>query len=385
MNRSLTLVSGAKKNIGDFLIFNKCREMIQHHLNPDQILELKRTEDFGPHIESINQTDALIICGGPGYRTDFYPGTYPFLKYLDEFTIPILPLGLGWQGEPLFLPKRFRFTPRSEKHIMRIHRKIPTSTTRDEITKSILNRVGIMNVINSGCPTLFDIEKMKDNSPFSKPKEIDTIAVSMAQNPLLHSQNVDLITEISRRFPDVSKLALFHRGTSADAFTHKAEGESLTRLVQQTEALGYEIMDLSYDINRIEIYQEASFHVGYRVHGHAFCVSQRIPSFLLWEDGRGQGMSLNLKIAGVPARRVRLADRLPLLERIRKRAVSAEKRYGFLSSITINSGAIPSIMHLIENQISNDFNMFNSTPRRLAELYCNLRGFFDQTENFLYN
>jgi hypothetical protein len=359
--------------------------MIKHHLKPGQILELKRNEDFGPHIEDINKTDAIIICGGPGYRANFYPGTYPFLKYIDDFTVPVIPLGLGWQGEPLFLPKKFRFSLQSEKFIARIHRTIPVSTTRDELTKSILSNIGIMNVINSGCPTLFDLGKMNSNTPFSKPSEIDKIAVSMAQNPMLHPQNVDLLSEIDTRFPNVSKLALFHRGISADAYTDQAEGKSLIQLVEQTEKLGYEIVDLSYDINRIEVYHKASFHVGYRVHGHAFCVSQRIPSFLLWEDGRGQGMSLNLKITGVPARKARLTDRMPLPGRIKRRAVLAEKQHGSLGSITINSGAISSVMRLIDDQVQNDFNMFNSTPKRLEELYSKLVEFFNQTENFLYN
>ena len=64
---------------------------------------------------------------------------------------------------------------------------------------------------------------------------------------------------------------------------------------------GYEVVDTSYDLERIRFYDECDLHVGYRVHSHLYFLSQRRPSFLLHEDGRGRGMSSALNVVGVDA------------------------------------------------------------------------------------
>lgn len=383
MSRSVTLISGALKNVGDFLIFNKAKELITHFLKPSNTLIHKRTDDFRDQISKINETDAIFICGGPGYRKLFYPKVYPFLEYYEEITAPVIPYGLGWQGLPRYLPTRFKFSPMSEEFIRKIHRKIPVSTTRDEITKEVLNQIGVTNVINTGCPTLFEFDKMANKQTFHKPASISSVVISMAQDPHLHRQNVDLLRAVGQLFPDAEKYALFHRGIGADEQTTKDEGEDLRKLVAKSSDSGYEIIDLAYDINQMRIYRDADLHIGYRVHGHAFSVSHRIPSFLLWEDGRGQGMSGNLGLKGVPAFKTKKLDKVPRPRRFDRYINFAEAKLPFLNPFPPNENAVREIIAIVQSQLANDFDAFDQVPGKLEILYTRMKKFFSTMDDFL--
>jgi hypothetical protein len=383
MGRSFTLISGALKNVGDFLIFSKAKELITHFLKPSDTIIHTRTDELGNNLSEINKTDALFICGGPGYRTAFYPHVYPFLKYLNEITIPIIPYGLGWQGLPRYLPKRFKFSLISEKYIRRLHQMIPVSTTRDEITKGILNRIGVTNVINTGCPTLFEFDKIASRQAFRKPAGVESIVVSMAQDSHLHRQNIDLLRAMNQLFPDAQKYALFHRGVGADDKTTKEEGEILEKLVSKSREVGYEVIDLAYNADLLQVYENADLHIGYRVHGHAFSVSHRIPTFLLWEDGRGQGMSENLGLKGVRAFRTKILDRLPRPRRLDRYINYAEAKAPFLNPFPPNDNAINEVIALVRSQIESNFSAFDHVPQRLEFLFSRMQDFFSIIESSL--
>ncbi|MHA2024028.1 MAG: polysaccharide pyruvyl transferase family protein [Candidatus Thorarchaeota archaeon] len=383
MSRTLTLVSGALKNVGDFLISEKCQEMVDVFLKPSDTLVLIRDADFKPHLAEINNTDALIICGGPGYNIGFYGHIYPFLKLYDRIRVPIIPLGLGWRGFPLYHPERFKFSEKSRSAIRRIHTRIANSSTRDELTRAILLHNGVENVINTGCPTLFDLEKMLDNTQFRIPSEINQIAVSMAQQPVLHSQNLQLLDRLKDAFPDSDISVVFHRGLGADKYTSSEEGINLRKFVAGVKKRGFKIIDLAYDLNGIKIYNEVDFHIGYRVHAHAYSVSKRVPTFLMWEDGRGQGMSQNLGLIGVPARKTALVDSLPGSTTIKTYLAKGERR--IIGEPGPNPEAINQVMQIIQDQIETEFKAFNHTPQRLAQLFSRLQEFFLSNENFLYS
>ncbi|MGQ4912131.1 MAG: polysaccharide pyruvyl transferase family protein [Candidatus Thorarchaeota archaeon] len=383
MSRKYTLVSGAFKNLGDFLISEKSKEMIDRFLKPASSLILKRIEDFEPHLSDINDTDAIIICGGPGYNTRFYGGVYPFLNLSDRITVPIIPLGLGWRGYPLYHPERFQFSAESVAAIRRIHKGIANSSTRDEMTRQILARYGVANVINTGCPTLFDFEKIEKKTRFRIPSDVEQIAVSMAQKPLLHGQNLQLLESLREAFPKSGVVAVFHRGIDADKYTSKKEGTALRSLVKTVKSHGFETIDAAYNLASIKVYDDIDFHVGYRVHAHAYCVSQRVPTFLLWEDGRGQAMSQTLQLPGIRARNEAIIDSLPVSTKVRHYLAKGEQI--IRGEPGPNRSAISQMMQMIHNQIDNGFEMFEHTPQRIDKLFSRLQLFFQSNEKALYS
>lgn len=72
------------------------------------------------------------------------------------------------------------------------------------------------------------------------------------------------------------------------------------------------IRDVSGDVNKLDFYQDCDLHIGYRVHAHLYFISQRTPSILINEDGRGLGMGVSL---GLPVFDVNEKD---LIDRIQK-------------------------------------------------------------------
>ena len=132
------LLSGAKKNAGDFLIFNRAKSLLEEHLNEDFTV-LKRWEKLDDKLDLVNSSRGIIICGGPGYDRIFYRGIYPLTEPLEKLEVPVIPFGLGWCGKPTNLDE-FQFTESSLNAIKDIHSKIEVSSVRDVLTQKLLAR-----------------------------------------------------------------------------------------------------------------------------------------------------------------------------------------------------------------------------------------------------
>lgn len=290
-----TLLYGAKKNVGDFLILDRAVKLFKHHKPNEELHLVKRWLLVDEHLEVINQSKAIILCGGPAYQRGFYPEIYPLTERLMDIKVPIIPFGLGWFSEfPEQEPDEFTFSNSSYLMIDRIHRSVPLTSTRDYYTERILKRHGWHNTIMTGCPAWYELEYIeKDFTPIQKVKKV---VVTTAQNNTFHEQNMQLIGETAKLFPEAEKYCVFHRGILSDEETSKQEERDLLKLKAVAEQHGYHIVDASYNVANIEFYKECDLHVGYRVHAHIYFLSIRKPSFLLHEDGRGRGFSdaLNL-------------------------------------------------------------------------------------------
>lgn len=159
-----TLLYGAKKNVGDFLILDRAIKLLEEH-RPDRKLNLvKRWLPIDDHIEEINNSKAILLCGGPAYQKDFYPGIYPLTEKLSSIKVPIIPFGLGWFSE--FANQdwdEFNFSNSSYLMIDRIHSSIPLSSTRDYYTEQILRENGFSNTIMTGCPAWYELNSIKES------------------------------------------------------------------------------------------------------------------------------------------------------------------------------------------------------------------------------
>jgi hypothetical protein len=115
----IVLLSGEKKNIGDFLITERARRLFAHLLD-DEIIILDRFKNLESDIDLINSARFLVLCGGPAYASDIYKGIYPLVDDLRKIKVPIIPFGLGWCGRPSN-PMEFKFTNDSKRLLDNIH------------------------------------------------------------------------------------------------------------------------------------------------------------------------------------------------------------------------------------------------------------------------
>ena len=300
----VVLLSGQIKNIGDFLITERGRLLFKEFVD-DEIVILDRTKDLTPHLETINKSRMLVLCGGPAYASDIYKGIYPLVSDLSLIRVPIIPFGLGWCGRPAGEPLKFKFNQESHIFLENVHKNISSSSCRCDVTKSVLNNNGFDNVTMTGCPVWYDLPSI--GKPFKKPKLVKKIVFTTAADPKLIGQTISLTRILKKNFPESEITMTYHRGIFPDEHTtiRATIGYLAMAVGSKFIQSNIKIKDVAYDLKRLDFYDDCDFHLGYRVHAHLYFLSKRLPSILINEDGRGEGM---VKTMGLPVLNVTDTD-----------------------------------------------------------------------------
>jgi hypothetical protein len=297
-----TLLTGAKINMGDFLITDRCQKLLKAHLPDEEQFVLPHWEQLDSHLERINSSKAIIIMGGPGFQPQFYPGVYKLASDLSRIKVPIVPMGLGWKGVPgdYRTLQGYRFSPVATDVLKRISLETTFLGCRDYMTAEVLRRNGISNPLMTGCPVWYHLDSL--GKPFSRPSAVNSIVVTPAQRPVYRDQSVALLKEITTLLPKAKKYCSFNRGIDQEhPLLSAGEKRNNRHIADAANGLGYEVKDTSGGLENTEFYEDCDLHLGYRVHSHLHFISRRMPSILLHEDGRGRGMSEALNLLGVDA------------------------------------------------------------------------------------
>lgn len=119
---NISLLSGAYKNAGDFLIVSRCKELLQNSAPNTLITEYERGSALDEVIEQINKTDVLVIGGGPAYIEYLYPKIIPLVENLEDIKVPIFAMALGWNGQNDFSKAvyKYSFSDSTKKLLRRI-------------------------------------------------------------------------------------------------------------------------------------------------------------------------------------------------------------------------------------------------------------------------
>lgn len=288
----IIVLTGAKKNIGDYLIGSRARKLLRKYVDED-IIELDRFKNHEDNIELINGSRALVLAGGPAYAENIYPGIYPLINDITKISVPIIPFGLGWSGKPFGNPELFQFDKKSKKFLNYIHERIRFSSCRDEVTHSVLKQQGYNNVKMTGCPVWYDLDSMGMKLCV---RPVERIVFTTPATPSLLKQTFVLMKELKKCFPKAELVCSFHRGVFPDRYTSIRYGAAYASMALIARSLGFKVVDVSYEMKKISFYKDFDFHVGYRVHAHLDFLSRRKPSILINEDGRGLGMVKSLKL-----------------------------------------------------------------------------------------
>lgn len=297
-----TVLTGAKINMGDFLITD-CAKKLLSALRPEHDhFQLPAWKPLDKHLDAINSSAAVIILGGPGFQPSFYPGVYKFTKDLSKIKVPIIPMGLGWKGFPgdFATLKRYRFDKTSQTALRRISSEATWIGCRDYLTLEMLRRNGIENALMTGCPAWYDFESI--GRIFKGPKAIKELVFTPAQRHVYRDQSVAVMKSIRELFADAKLYCSFNRGIDGDSnLIPESDRKNNRWLSAEAKKLGFNVVDTSFGLDKIEFYDNCDLHVGYRVHSHLYFLSKRRPSFLLHEDGRGRGVSSTLNLQGIDA------------------------------------------------------------------------------------
>lgn len=370
-----TVLSGAKKNIGDFLITDRCKKLLQEHRPEHELFQLPHWESFEKNLEKVNDSKAVIIMGGPGFQPHFYPGVYKLMPNIEDIKVPIIPMGLGWKGFPgdQDTLKRYRFSRSSMKILNKISKETKHIGCRDYLTKEALKLNGLDNVLMTGCPVWYDIDSI--GKPIKKPEQIKKFAFTPAQNHIYRNQSIEILKVLKTIFQDAESYCSFHRGVMAnDQFTSKADEDNNVAIKNEAEKLGYIVVDTSFDLEKLNFYEECDLHIGYRVHGHIYFLSKRRPSILIHEDGRGRGVSEALNILGIDGFTRTFSRSLTDKISIPQVSGSIRKVFGVIKP---NKDARDILETYIRDEIENDFARFSGIHNVIDSHYEIMKKFIN--------
>lgn len=293
------VLTGAKKNAGDFLITARALALLAE-LRPDRrVVTLPGWEPLDAHLPTLAQARAVIIPGGPGYQRNLHPGVYPLTTPLSRLPVPIIPLGLGWKAFPGddVSARHYEFSESSLAALQRMAEEGPGLGCRDMQTLEILHRFGLPGVL-TGCPAWYDLDHL--GKPPQPTTQLSRIAFTPPELPFYREQSLAVARMLRERFPKATLIASFHRGIDEpDAQLARASANNNRAIADALVKLGYELANLSSGLDKLDLYDGCDLHVGYRVHAHIFCTSHRRPSVLLHEDGRGRAQTATLGTPGL--------------------------------------------------------------------------------------
>lgn len=299
----IVTLTGAYKNAGDHLIGYRGRQLLQKFVDAEVVnVDRKAIQDC--HYDLFNKAKAVFLCGGPAYQKNIYPIIYPI--NLEKIFVPIIPYGLGFKAA--LGDNNFLFEKDAMDFVTKIHSRIQTSSARDIKTVEALNAHNIYNVTMTGCPAWYDIEKMDNTYHFSP--RIRRLAFSA---PATVDDNfIQLLKMIAVRYPDADRYITFHHGF----FNGRSKKEIKKSLILLKAGLsgfknGYKVVSFQSNLTKMmDLYDSCDLHIGYRVHAHLYCLSQRRASVLLSEDQRGVSQSITLGLPPIEMNQPDCFDRI---------------------------------------------------------------------------
>jgi polysaccharide pyruvyl transferase WcaK-like protein len=247
-----------------------------------------------------------------------------------------------------------------------------TISVRDYQSQRVLANHGFKNVLMTGCPAWYNIEKI--GYDFVQPEALNKIIYTPPQNELFSNQSIQVLNYLVGRFSSSEITVAFHRGIDEiDRYTSNSEANNNHKLAAAAQKLGLNIIDLSYGSDKFSLYDDCDLHIGYRVHAHIYFLANRLPSIIINEDGRGISASEALKTPGINAFR----KSKYFFEILRFKKNSLISRVYSKFSQKPNNQIVKELEILIENMIETNYEAFIESSRTIDEKYIVMKDFIN--------
>jgi hypothetical protein len=293
------LLTGGKNNAGDFLIKHRAIKLLSE-LRPDRdFKDFNAWEPFDDEkLEIVNNSKALVLTGGPALQSNIYPGIYKLTPDLNKIKVPIISLGIGWKSacgkwEDI---SKYKLNIESLPLIHRLADSGYNSSVRDYHTMHVLQNYGMDNVIMTGCPALYDLDKIGIPIKTDLIRNINfSLGVGFIESKNMERSVKEILFKLKDHFPDKKFSVKFHHSINKFFLNTPDANYKLyknnVRFSNWLETQGIKYEDISGSAESlIRSYTASDFHIGYRVHAHIFMSSISKPSILIAEDGRGKAL-----------------------------------------------------------------------------------------------
>ncbi|MEZ9674769.1 polysaccharide pyruvyl transferase family protein [Vibrio breoganii] len=258
-------------NLGDGIITESCRK----HLR-----DLYTTEAFincSSHLpqSSVSWTRAWsckssFVCGSNLLCSDMFMGRAWNISFLDSLVLPKANLlGVGWNN---YQSKASTYTKYLYKNILSntfIH------SVRDKYTENKLKEIGINNVINTGCPTMWDLnESHCDAIPNIKSNEV---VFTLTDYRVAEEEDMQLILALLEGY---NTVYFWPQGSNDLSYFRKLQ----TKLGAVTNKINILPQSLSYYSNLLE--RRNIDFVGTRLHAGVKALQFKRRSLIIGVDNR---------------------------------------------------------------------------------------------------
>lgn len=296
----IILLSGALKNSGDFLITERCSNILRHVYPKANIKKIVGNYPLNEKLSEVNRADVMVIAGGPSYTKNLYPKDVPLTGDLEQIHCKLFIMGSGWYGnltndKELY---KYKFKNSSKSLLNRISCDTERLGCRDYYSIRIFQSNGFRNGIMTGCPAWYDLDNLSKRLSFKK--GINKILVSdPADVRSFYSQSIAVVRYLRQKYPSANIEYIFHRGTKADNLTSSTDEKYIKKIILELNKMGISHYDISYGYKGFHLYDDCDLHIGHRVHAHIYNLSQRKISILIEEDSRGAGVNEALGLWGI--------------------------------------------------------------------------------------
>lgn len=290
------------RNVGDKLIEESIKQLINHVKGKTDFLVFFREDDLTDHLDEINKTKAILFTL-PIRDTPLWPKTLRLTNDLSNIKVPMIPIGSTYNIYPgdHLTRENINYSDETKEFLYYLADQVEQFSCREYFTNSILKKIGIKNTVMTGDPSWYEINKL--GIPMSRPDKIESLVFSPPLSPFYLNQAKDIIKLLGNIFPNAKKYCAFH---TADSDTFKnAESENSFAMSKEVthknmeigkyaEEFGFEKKYVFGELDNLNFYHECDLHIGYECHAHIYFLRHRCPSILIIEDARGVGFKYTL-------------------------------------------------------------------------------------------
>lgn len=304
----IILMSGAVGNAGDFLIVKRTIELLKHCFTNCDIEILNRLQAYDSIIDKLNSADVLIWAGGPLFQPNIYPQGIPFVSDLTKITVPQFTIGLGWKGQNVKDQDVYSYKLSKEtlKFVFKMQESNFPIGCRDFFTIRMLKNNGIENCDMVGCPAWYNIQKISQLKVNKRIEDVKKICISDPWRYSSYYQVLELIEFLKKRFSKTEIYFVYHHVLDErDIKKIKA----VQMLEERLRDYNVKSINISGSAEKLCIYDDCDFHIGWRVHAHIYNMSIRNISILIEEDARGGGYNEIVGMQSIKAYENDLSDK----------------------------------------------------------------------------